>query len=113
MSIAGRLAALFLALAAITAHAAREFTDDSGRKVALPDRVTRVYAAGPPASVLVFALAPDMLIGWTRGFKEDEARWIAANIAKLLKLTGQGALTECNVTHYTVDNDSVFQEQGS
>ena len=62
MSIAGRLAALFLALAAITAHAAREFTDDSGRKVALPDRVTRVYAAGPPASVLVFALAPDTLI---------------------------------------------------
>ena len=93
MSIAGRLAALFLALAAITAHAAREFTDDSGRKVALPDRVTRVYAAGPPASVLVFALAPDTLIGWTRGFKEDEAKWIApkyAQLAELGRLTGRG-----------------------
>ena len=93
MSIAGRLAALFLALAAITAHAAREFTDDSGRKVALPDRVTRVYAAGPPASVLVFALAPDTLIGWTRGFKDDEARWIApkyAQLPELGRLTGRG-----------------------
>ena len=93
MSIAGRLAALFLALAAITAHAAREFTDDAGRKVALPDRVTRVYAAGPPASVLVFALAPDTLIGWTRGFKEDEAKWIApkyARLAELGRLTGRG-----------------------
>ena len=93
MSIAGRLAALFLVLAAPTAHAAREFTDDAGRKVALPDRVTRVYAAGPPASVLVFALAPDTLIGWTRGFKEDEAKWIApkyARLAELGRLTGRG-----------------------
>ena len=93
MSIAGRLAALLLALAAPTAHAAREFTDDAGRKVALPDRVTRVYAAGPPASVLVFALAPDTLIGWTRGFKEDEAKWIApkyAQLPELGRLTGRG-----------------------
>ena len=93
MIIAGRLAALFLVLAAPTAHAAREFTDDAGRKVALPDRVTRVYAAGPPASVLVFALAPDTLIGWTRGFKEDEAKWIApkyAQLPELGRLTGRG-----------------------
>jgi iron complex transport system substrate-binding protein len=43
---------------ALPAAAAREFTDDAGRKVSLPDRVERVYAAGPPASVLVFASRP-------------------------------------------------------
>ena len=70
------LAAAFLAVAAaLPAVAAREFTDDAGRKVQLPDKVTRVYAAGPPASVLVFAIAPDKLIGWTRGFRENEAPW--------------------------------------
>ncbi|QJR13593.1 iron ABC transporter substrate-binding protein [Usitatibacter palustris] len=84
---------MLLALASITASAAREFTDDAGRKVSLPDRVTRVYAAGPPASVLVFALAPDTLVGWTRGFREDEAKWVPEKYAKLPelgRLTGRG-----------------------
>ncbi len=59
----------------------------------LPDRVQRVYAAGPPASVLVFALAPDKLIGWTRAFHPDEAGWIAqryADLPELGRLTGRG-----------------------
>jgi iron complex transport system substrate-binding protein len=86
------VAALLLA-GATAAHATREFTDDAGRKVELPDRVQRVYAAGPPASVLVFALAPDTLIGWTRAFREDEAQFVAEKYAKLPelgRLTGRG-----------------------
>jgi len=50
-----------LARARPAAHAFT-FVDDAGRKVEIPDRVQRVYAAGPPASVLVFALAPDKLV---------------------------------------------------
>jgi iron complex transport system substrate-binding protein len=90
-------AALLAALAALAvswpAAAFREFTDDAGRKMRLPDRVERVYAAGPPASVLVFALAPGKLIGWTRAFREDEARWVPRNYAELpelRRLTGRG-----------------------
>ena len=89
----GACAALLVAATALPAGAAREFIDDAGRKVALPDRVERVYAAGPPASVLVFALAPDTLIGWTRAFKEDEIPWIApkyAELPELGRLTGRG-----------------------
>ncbi len=73
--------------------AAREFVDDAGRKVALPDMVDRVYAAGPPASVLVFALAPDKLIGWTRAFRDNEKEWVPAkygNLPELGRLTGRG-----------------------
>ena len=33
-------------------------TNSAGRRVDLPDRVERVFAAGPPASVLVYVLAP-------------------------------------------------------
>lgn len=96
---AGALSALLRALALIVAAlplavcAAREFVDDAGRKVSLPDRVQRVYAAGPPASVLVFAIAPDKLIGWTRAFRSDEAQWIApkyARLPELGRLTGRG-----------------------
>lgn len=86
------LGALGLVLATC-AGAARQFVDDAGRKVTLPDRVERVYAAGPPASVLVFALAPDKLIGWTRHFRDEEAQWIPrryARLPELGRLTGRG-----------------------
>jgi len=67
--------------------------DASGREIRPPAKVERVYAAGPPASVLVFALAPETLIGWTRAFREDEAKWIApkyAQLPELGRLTGRG-----------------------
>jgi iron complex transport system substrate-binding protein len=73
--------------------AARTFVDDAGRKVEIPDKVERVFAAGPPASVLVFALAPDKLIGWTRAFRPEEADWIPkkyAELPELGRLTGRG-----------------------
>lgn len=92
IALRAALAALAVAVP-LAASAAREFVDDAGRKVPLPDRVERVYAAGPPASVLVFALAPDTLIGWTRAFREDEAQWVApryARLPELGRLTGRG-----------------------
>jgi iron complex transport system substrate-binding protein len=41
----------------------RQFIDSIGRPVILSGAVARVMAAGPPASVLVYALAPDALVG--------------------------------------------------
>jgi len=87
------LAALAAAVLSTAAFAARDFVDDAGRKVRLPDRVERVYAAGPPASVLVFALAPERLVGWTRAFRADEAEWVPrkyAELPELGRLTGRG-----------------------
>ena len=51
------LACAFAILLAIAAPAAAErlVTDSAGRQVAVPDRIERVFAAGPPASVLVYA----------------------------------------------------------
>lgn len=92
-----RFAAAVLALLLPgAAAAAREFVDDAGRRVRLPDKVERVFAAGPPASVLVFALAPDRLLGWTRAFRANEAEWIPEKYAKLPelgRLTGRGGST--------------------
>jgi iron complex transport system substrate-binding protein len=39
------------------------------------------------------ALAPDTLIGWTRGFHETEAQWVPekyARLPELGRLTGRG-----------------------
>jgi hypothetical protein len=44
----------------------RSFIDSAGRAVVLPDSIERVMAAGPPASVLLYALAPEMMVGWVR-----------------------------------------------
>lgn len=89
-----RRSCMCVALAAFMAAAsARTFTDDAGRKVEIPDKVERVYAAGPPASVVVFAIAPDKLIGWTRAFRPDEAAFVAtkyAGLPELGRLTGRG-----------------------
>jgi len=87
MGAARAFALALLALAsAHGASASREVVDDAGRTVTLPDRIERVYAAGPPASVLVFAIAPDKLIGWTRHFRDDEAHWVPEKYAKLPEL---------------------------
>ncbi|HYM74038.1 MAG TPA: iron ABC transporter substrate-binding protein [Stellaceae bacterium] len=65
-SSAARLAALCLLLGIALPAAAAELTDSAGRLVVLPPRVGRVMAASPTAEVLVYALAPDKLVGWTR-----------------------------------------------
>lgn len=62
-------------------------------KLPPPESVRRVFAAGPPAAVLVYCLAPEKLMGWpwvlppeARGFLVPEAR----NLATLGRLTGRG-----------------------
>ena len=75
------------------AQAGRSFLDSAGRKVELPERVARIYAAGPPASILVFAIAPDKLIGWTTAWREAERPFISkkyADLPTLGRLTGRG-----------------------
>jgi iron complex transport system substrate-binding protein len=78
---------------AVLAQDTRPFTDGAGRKIALPQRVERIYAAGPPASILVFAIAPDKLIGWTSAWREAERRFVPgryADLPTLGRLTGRG-----------------------
>ncbi|MFL6566156.1 MAG: hypothetical protein ACJ8G5_14570, partial [Burkholderiales bacterium] len=51
--------------------------DASDREIRPPAKVERVYAAGPPAGLLVFAIAPDKLTGWTRAMRPNEAEFFA------------------------------------
>ncbi|MCJ2097030.1 iron ABC transporter substrate-binding protein [Methylobacterium sp. J-072] len=60
----GLAGALLVFLALAGGAAARPFTDAAGRTVELPEKINRVLAAGPPASVLLYSLAPDRMAGW-------------------------------------------------
>ena len=77
-------AAIFLALACFAQRGqASDFVDAAGRRVNLPARIDRVMAAGPGAAVLVFALAPDKLLGWTRPLTPAQRAFLPAKYAKL------------------------------
>jgi len=68
-----RSALLALALLHANASFAAEVVDATGRSVVVPAQVTRVLPAGPPAAVLLAALAPDLMLGWTSPVS-DQAR---------------------------------------
>lgn len=104
--MAERLRAWLLFAVALTALAfagtaqARKLTDSAGRSVEIPDRVERVMAAGPPASVLVYVLAPDKLIGWNRKPTPEELPYLAPvvrNLPEIGRLTGRGNTTNLEV----------------
>jgi iron complex transport system substrate-binding protein len=75
------------------ALARREVADATGRRVTLPERVARVFPAGPPAAILVYTLAPDLLAGWpARPPRPHEAAFMdpaAAALPEIGRLTGR------------------------
>jgi iron complex transport system substrate-binding protein len=68
-------------------------TDAAGRAVPIPDAVARVFPAGPPAAILLYAVAPDLLLGWPRPNRPDECAFMLPDICKrpvVGRLTGRG-----------------------
>ena len=71
----------------------RIFVDSSGRQVTVPAHIERVYAAGPPAAIMLYTLAPEKLIGWTRSPTAAEKSFMLprdAELPALGRLTGRG-----------------------
>ena len=70
---------------------AAEIEDATGRRIAVPDRVERVMAAGPPATVVLYVLAPEKMIGWTAPPRPDEKPFLlpaVRDLPELGRLTG-------------------------
>jgi iron complex transport system substrate-binding protein len=73
--------------------AARPFTGSGGRKISVPDEVHRVFPAGPPASVTLFTVAPEKMLGWSRAPSPEARSFLPARYAELPeigRLTGRG-----------------------
>lgn len=95
MCLTGRaLAGALLALAALPALAqTRIVTDVTGREVQVPENPARVFAAGPPAATLLYALKPEAMIGWVSAPKPADLPFLRAEAARLPalgRLTGRG-----------------------
>lgn len=68
-------------------------TDATGRALEVPDTVERVFPAGPPAAILLYTLAPGMLLGWPRANRIEECAFLLVDICtrpEVGRLTGRG-----------------------
>jgi iron complex transport system substrate-binding protein len=77
------------------AHAA-EVTDSTGRVVQVPDPINVVLPAGPPAAVLLAAIAPDLMVGWPGPVSPDALALLSpkANHPRVPRLTGREDVTD-------------------
>jgi iron complex transport system substrate-binding protein len=85
----GGAAALF----APCAGRAATVTDAAGRAVPVPDKVARVFPGGPPAAILLYTLAPELLIGWPRANRPEECVFMLPDVCtrpEIGRITGRG-----------------------
>jgi iron complex transport system substrate-binding protein len=71
--------------------------DATGRSVELPEQIVRVLPAGPPAAILLAALAPDLMLGWTSPVSDTARAYLspeAARLPQLPRLTGREDATD-------------------
>src|SRR6516165_2055154 len=80
-----------------SAALAGTIVDATGRSVEVPERIARVLPAGPPAAILLAALAPDLMLGWTSSLSEDARALLApeaAQLPRVPRLTGRDDVTD-------------------
>src|SRR5262245_33271235 len=91
---------LLASTVALAQDAARSVTDSAGRRVEIPNKVSRVLAAGPPASILLYTLAPEKMIGWVRTPSPAEKDFLLESVRELPeygRLTGRGGTANLEV----------------
>jgi len=84
---------LSAALLAPRGARAAAVTDSAGRSVPVPARVERVFPAGPPAAIMLYTLAPQLLLGWPRPNRAEEREFLLPDIAsrpEVGRITGRG-----------------------
>ncbi|MGC9419642.1 MAG: ABC transporter substrate-binding protein [Rhodovulum sp.] len=92
--------AVLVALAFVQEARARDIVDATGRTVTIPDAPARVFAAGPPASVLLYALAPEAMVGWVRAPRAADLPFLLPSthdLPELGRLTGRGGTVNLEV----------------
>jgi iron complex transport system substrate-binding protein len=82
-SLPARAAILLALLLAATPARSAEFTDSAGRRVMLPDQITRIMPAGPSSAVFVFVLVPNKMIGWPLPLSRAQRALLPAKYARL------------------------------
>jgi iron complex transport system substrate-binding protein len=94
------LAGLSATLLAPRLARAASATDSVGRTITIPDKVERLFAAGPPAAILLYTFAPELLLGWSRSLEPAQCEFLSAGACdkpEVGRLTGRGNTTNLEV----------------
>jgi len=81
-SSVARISVLSFFVILATSSRAAGFVDSAERYVVLPDRIGRVMAANQSAAVLIFVLAPEKLVGWSRPLSRGQQAYLPAKFAR-------------------------------
>jgi iron complex transport system substrate-binding protein len=76
---------------------AANIVDGTGRTVPMPAHIQRVLPAGPPAAVLLAAVAPDLMIGWPSPVASQARALLspqAARLPQVPRVTGREDVTD-------------------
>jgi iron complex transport system substrate-binding protein len=79
---------------------AAKVTDAAGRAITIAEKVERIFPAGPPAAILLYTLAPELLLGWTRSPEPGQCAFLgpgACDKPEVGRLTGRGNTTNLEV----------------
>jgi iron complex transport system substrate-binding protein len=87
----GRRCLAGLSVVAGCTLSARDITDMAGRTVTIPDHITKVFAAQPYTNVLMYIVAPDLMVGLLNPPREETQRFVRPEAAKLPVLVRQAA----------------------
>lgn len=91
--VSAGLSAALLVQALPRAARAATIKDAAGRTVEIPATVRRVFPAGPPAAIMLYTLAPDLLLGWPRANRAEECAFMLPDVCarpELGRITGRG-----------------------
>ena len=114
MAVRFLVAAVLVFGALVETAGTRTITDSAGRTIEIPEDVNRVFAAGPPASILIYALRPDALLGWPRALRDYEKPYVAEPYRELPetgRVTGRGG--EANLERVLLLNPDLIVDFGS
>lgn len=52
------------------------FTDSTGREVILPKNIKKVASGGPLANIMIYAIKPEVIVGWSSSPSESAKKYI-------------------------------------
>lgn len=87
------LAGLGAAALAPRLAAGASVKDATGQAILVPDKITRIFPAGPPAAIMLYTLAPELLLGWPRANRTEELEFLLPGIGsrpEVGRITGRG-----------------------
>src|SRR5882757_5686913 len=56
----------------------RVVVDSAGRRVEVPAKIERIFAAGAPAGVFIYTLAPEKLLNWNLPLSAEQRAYMPA-----------------------------------